>query len=78
MYVLMSGLDYERLVLSAGPLGIMQVGMGGWVRGGGGVRGVRVGGNTLVGEMGQEIEAGQGRAGLRPLAGRPELGFCHM
>ena len=26
VYVLMSGLDYERLVLSAGPLGIMQVG----------------------------------------------------
>lgn len=25
VYVLMSGLDYERLVLSAGPLGIMQV-----------------------------------------------------
>ena len=24
VYVLMSGLDYERLVLSAGPLGIMQ------------------------------------------------------
>ena len=24
MYVLMSGLDYERLVLSAGPLGLMQ------------------------------------------------------
>jgi len=27
VYVLMSGLDYERLVLSAGPLGIMQVGI---------------------------------------------------
>ena len=26
VYVLMSGLDYERLVLSAGPLGLMQVG----------------------------------------------------
>lgn len=25
VYVLMSGLDYERLVLSAGPLGLMQV-----------------------------------------------------
>lgn len=24
VYVLMSGLDYERLVLSAGPLGLMQ------------------------------------------------------
>ena len=24
VYVLMSGLDYERLILSAGPLGIMQ------------------------------------------------------
>lgn len=24
VYVLMSGLDYERLVLSAGPVGIMQ------------------------------------------------------
>jgi len=24
VYVLMSGLDYERLVLSGGPLGIMQ------------------------------------------------------
>lgn len=24
VYVLMSGLDYERLVLAAGPLGIMQ------------------------------------------------------
>lgn len=25
VYVLMSGLDYERLVLSGGPIGIMQV-----------------------------------------------------
>jgi isovaleryl-CoA dehydrogenase len=24
VYVLMKGLDYERLILSAGPLGIMQ------------------------------------------------------
>lgn len=24
VYVLMSGLDYERLVLAAGPVGIMQ------------------------------------------------------
>jgi len=24
VYVLMSGLDYERLILSAGPIGIMQ------------------------------------------------------
>ena len=24
VYVLMSGLDYERLILAAGPLGIMQ------------------------------------------------------
>lgn len=24
VYVLMSGLDYERLVLAAGPIGIMQ------------------------------------------------------
>ena len=24
VYVLMSGLDYERLILSAGPLGVMQ------------------------------------------------------
>ena len=25
VYVLMSGLDYERLVLAGGPLGLMQV-----------------------------------------------------
>lgn len=25
VYVLMSGLDYERLVLAAGPVGLMQV-----------------------------------------------------
>jgi isovaleryl-CoA dehydrogenase len=27
VYVLMSGLDYERLLLSAGPVGIMQAAM---------------------------------------------------
>ena len=27
VYVLMSGLDYERLVLAAGPLGLMQAAM---------------------------------------------------
>lgn len=27
VYVLMSGLDYERLVLSGGPIGIMQASM---------------------------------------------------
>jgi len=27
VYVLMTGLDYERLVLSAGPIGIMQAAM---------------------------------------------------